>query len=139
MTRIVNHRRELRQELKEDLKAYFLETTVHGFRYVVEGRNLFERIAWVAIIIFGFAYTAYTVSEVLQHWDRYPLETTIDKVGIPVQELPFPAITVCDTKSSQMPRRNRWLFLETLLNSLELSNPKEVMKRMNPGIKIIII
>ena len=139
MTQIVNHRRELRQELKEDLKAYFLETTVHGFRYLVEGRNLFERFVWLCVIFCGFSYTTYTVLGALQFWDSHPLETTIDEVGIPVQELPFPAITVCDTKSSQMPRRNRWLFLETLLNSLELTNPKEVMKRMNPGIKIKII
>ena len=139
MTQIEHHQRALRQELKEDLKGYFSETTVHGFRYVVEGRNVFERFIWVAFIIFGFAYTAYIVWNAYDYWENNPVETTIDEMGVPVQKLPFPAITVCDTKSLQMPRRNRWLFLETFLNSLEVINPNEVMKRMNPGIKIMII
>ena len=133
MKRIVNRQRELRQEMKEDLRGYFSETTVHGFRYVVEGRNLLERLAWIGFIICCFAYSAYTVFNAYQYWETHPVETTIDEVGIPVQELPFPAITVCDTNSLQMPRKNRWMFLEKLLNSLELINPKEQMKRMSPG------
>ena len=135
----VNNQRGLRQQLKEDLKAYFSETTAHGFRYVVEGRNVFERLIWVVFIIFGFAYTAYIVWNAYDYWENNPVETTIDEMGVPVQELPFPAITVCDTKSMQIPRRNRWMFLETLLNSLELINPNEVRKRMNPGIRIEVI
>ena len=66
-------------------------------------------------------------------WEANPVETTIDEVGLPIQELQFPAITVVDTNSLKMPRRNRWMFLETLLNSLSLSNPSEQMSEMYPG------
>ena len=133
MTRIVQRKRELLQELKKDLAGYFRETTVHGFRYVVEGRNIFERLVWATFIILGFSYSIVTVYNAYQYWEDHPVEITIDAVGVPLQELPFPAITVCDTKSLQMPRKNRWMLLEKLLNSLELLNPKEQMKKMNPG------
>ena len=70
--------------------------------------------------------------DAFQYWDDHPVETTIDKIGLPVHQLPFPAITVCDTASLKMPRKNRWMFVETLLNSLELSDPEEELKHMYP-------
>ena len=128
--------RDLGKQLKKDLVGYFTETTVHGFRYVVEGRNLLERLMWILFIGFGFGFCGIIFYNAYHNWEDYPVETTIDAVGLPVQELPFPAITVCDTKSLQMPRRNRWMFLETLLNSLELINPKELTDQMNPSMYI---
>ena len=123
----------LQAELKKDLVGYFTETTVHGFRYVVEGRNNFERLAWMLFIFFGFTYAGHTVFVAYHYWEAHPVETTIDEVGLPVHELPFPAITVCDTASLKMPRRNRWMFLEKLLNSVEMINPKQQMMNVYPG------
>ena len=126
-------RHRLRQELKKEISGYFSETTVHGFRYVVEGRNLFERLVWILFIAFGFIFSFYLISEAFESWKNNPVETTIGEVSVPVQELPFPAITICDTESLQMPRRNRWMFLEKLLNAVGLKNPEEVMNKINPG------
>ena len=120
-------------QLKKDVAEYFTGTTVHGFRYVVQGKNLLERMVWVFFILCGFIFCSKSVLEMYQHWEERPVETTIDEVGLPIQELPFPAITVCDTDSLTMPRRNRWMFLETLLNSLSLKNPKEQANEMFPG------
>ena len=119
--------------VKRDLSEYFSGTTVHGFRYVVAGRNRKERGAWMMFILFGFFFCSQSVYQMYQHWEEHPVETTIDEVGLPISELPFPAITVCDTDSLKMPRRNRWMFLETLLNSLSLKNPKEQTNDMFPG------
>ena len=69
----------------------------------------------------------------MHNWDSHPVETTIDEVGLPVDQLPFPAITVCDKASLKMPRKNRWMLVEKLLNSLELINPKEIIKKMYPS------
>ena len=121
------------QDMKNDLIGYFSETTVHGFRYVVEGRNIFERLLWVVFIAFGFGYSLVIISESFNSWKNNPVETTIGEVSVPVQELPFPAITVCDTESLQMPRRNRWMFLEKLLNAVQLKNPENLMKIIYPG------
>ena len=129
----IDRKRELQKDLKKDLVAYFTETTVHGFRYVVEGRNRFEQILWIIFIIGGFGYSTYRIYNSYEYWESHPVETTIDQVGVPVTELPFPTITVCDTNALQMPRKNRWMLVETLLNSLELLNPKEQVEKMNPG------
>ena len=133
MTRKKEHQAVLREELKNDVVGYFSETTVHGFRYIVEGRNRYERFAWILFIAFGFWYSGLTIYNAYRYWQTHPVETTIDEVGLPVQELPFPAITVCDTTSLKMPRRNRWMFLEKLLNSLEVIDHKAQITNMYPG------
>ena len=134
------HPRGLLAHMKRDIAEYFTGTTVHGFRYVVQGRNLLERVVWIVFILCGFSFCTKSVLEMYQHWEERPVETTIDEVGLSIQELPFPAITVCDTHSLTMPRRNRWMFLETLLNSLSLKNPKEQTNEMFPGkyIRVLI-
>ena len=120
-------------QIKKDFVEYFSTTTVHGFSYIVGGRNILEKVLWVLFIAIGVSFCTHILVNLYQQWEDNPVETTIDEVGLPIQDLPFPAITICDTNSLKMPRRNRWMFLETLLNSLSLSNPKEQMKEMYPG------
>ena len=127
------HQENMQNNIKNDLVRYFSETTVHGFRYVVQGRNLLERSVWILFISFGFCYSGYSIYNAYNYWENHPVETTIDEIGLPVHELYFPAITVCDTESLTMPRRNRWMFVEQLLNSVELLHPEEVAKHMYPG------
>ena len=126
------------KELRDGLQDYFSATTVHGFQYIAEGRNVFERSFWIVFIILGFSYGGYQIYSALSYWDEHPLQTTIDEIGLPVHELQFPAITVCDTESLKMPRRNRWMFVEQLLNGLELSDPEQEAKNMLSGFQCII-
>ena len=105
-----------------NVREYFNDTTVHGFRYVVQGRNRFERIFWFLLIITGFVFSSDIIYRALFEWNKTPLQTTIEKVDVPVQEYPFPAVTICDPEQLQVPRRNRWLFLEQLLNWVDLES-----------------
>ena len=125
----------LKLELKSDLVSYLSETSVHGFRYIVEGRNFIERLVWAIFIVFSFCFAVNKILDANQYWDAHPIETIIDEVGLPVHELPFPAITISDPTPLTMPRKNRWMFVETLLNSLELVDPEEELKYMYPGNK----
>ena len=112
------------QNLKDDLvtnvKEYFNDTTVHGFRYVVHGRNRCETIFWATLIITGFLFSGHIIYTSFSAWDETPLQTTIEKVSKPIQEYPFPAVTICDHGQLQLPRRNRWMFLEQILNWIDI-------------------
>ena len=125
--------KKIKKELKNTLIGYFSETTIHGFRYVIEGRNILERLVWIVFIAIGFAFSISIILQAFQSWENDPVQTTIGQVSVPIQELPFPAITVCDTESMQMPRRNRWMFLEELLNVFQLEDSKSLMSKINPG------
>ena len=128
-----NKKRKVLEELKRYVRGYFSETTVHGFRYIIEGRNIYERIAWAIFVVLGFAWSLYIILSAFESWEKHPVQITVDEVSVPVQELPFPAITVCDTESLQMPRRNRWMFLEKLLNAAQLKDPENLLNMRNPG------
>ena len=36
--------------------SYFAETTVHGFHYVIEGRNRIEKAIWIFFITLAISY-----------------------------------------------------------------------------------
>ena len=104
--------------------SYFRETTVHGFRYVVEGENICEKAFWVTVIIVGFILSGYIIIISFQEWGETPLQTTVDKVSMPIEKLAQPAITVCHPLELQMPRRNRWMYMEKILNWIDQSRRK---------------
>ena len=111
-------------EVKKAVGSYFRETTVHGFRYVVEGENICEKMFWVILIIVGFILSGYIILKSFSEWGDTPLQTTIDKVSMPIEKLPQPAITVCHPLELQMPRRNRWMYMEKVLNWIDTSQGK---------------
>lgn len=106
--------------IRQDIYSYFSETTVHGFRYVVEGRNSFEKLFWIIVITAGFILSGLIIFQSLSDWEDTPLQTTIDQVSLPIEDLNVPAITVCNPDDLKMPRRNRWMFVEKLLNWIDL-------------------
>ena len=119
--------------VKNEIFSFFSESTIPGLKYVVESRILVERVAWAILLSLAFYGTATIINKQWVYWRSNPVETTIDEVDLPVDLLPFPAITVCDTESLKMPRKNRWKFIEKLLNSLQLDNQEEELKRMFPS------
>ena len=119
--------------MKDEVVKFFGESSIPGFKYIVKGQTFLERTTWAVFISIAFCYAGSTVYETFLEWENNPVITTIDEVGLSVSQLPFPAITVCDTESLKMPRQNRWKFVEKLLNSLELINPEKELTRLYPG------
>ena len=93
----------------------------------------------LVVIAIGFALCSFLIIGSSQVWRSDPVQTTLDQVSIPVHHLPFPAITVCDTESLQMPRRNRWMFLENVLNTIEIRNVSQLVEDMYPCKKFLNI
>ena len=118
---------------KKEIISFFAESNIPGFKYIVQSRALIERVAWAILLAFLFFVTGRIINSQWIYWKSNPVETTIDEVGLPVELLPFPAITVCDTESLKMPRKNQWMFVEKLLNSLELETPEKESKWIYPG------
>ena len=57
---------------ESELRNYFKETTVHGFRYLVDGRSIGERIAWFAVIFSGFVYAGILIYSNVNDWEKNP-------------------------------------------------------------------
>ena len=113
-------RQHLASEVKTAIATYFSETTVHGFRYVAEGANNCEKVFWGLLISVGFVLSGCIILKSMKDWENTPLQTTIAKVSMPIEKLYQPAITVCNPQELQMPYRNRWMYLEKLLNWIDV-------------------
>ena len=111
-------------KVRHDISSYFSETTVHGFRYVVEGRNSFEKLFWVIVIVIGFILSGFIIFQSFSDWEDTPLQTTIDQVSLPIEKLNVPAITICNPDALKMPQRNRWMYVEKLFNWINLDQGK---------------
>ena len=117
--------------VRRDVYDYFTTTTVHGFRYVVEGHNICEKLFWIVLIVIGFSCSFKIIFDSFDSWEQTPLQTTIDRLSQPVQELHFPAITVCNPEETQIPRRNRWMFIEQLLNWIDITSASNTTASVN--------
>eukprot|EP00094_Tigriopus_californicus_P010168 TCALIF_09807-PA protein Name:"Similar to ppk28 Pickpocket protein 28 (Drosophila melanogaster)" AED:0.27 eAED:0.27 QI:0/0/0/0.33/1/1/3/0/892 len=73
-------------------RNYLKETTVHGFRYVVEGLSVYERFSWTCVILAAISYAVYSVVNSVHEYEVNPVSTTY--ASAPLSSAPFPKITV---------------------------------------------
>ena len=58
--------------ISKELRGYFSETTVHGFRYLVDGQSKCEKLVWAIIIFSGFIYSGYLIQQNIKHVELNP-------------------------------------------------------------------
>ena len=68
--------------LTNSMIRYFEETTVHGFRYVVDVQNVIERILWICVILLSFGYASYLIHCTIVDFNEQPVATSFSKVPI---------------------------------------------------------
>ena len=85
-----------RKTLLKTSKEYACVTTAHGIRYLVEnGRLVIERMFWGIVVISAIAFTVFQMTTLYQQWKDYPVITTLDTLALPIEEIEFPAVTIC--------------------------------------------
>ncbi|XP_063915478.1 pickpocket protein 28-like [Zophobas morio] len=83
----------------KNTKIYFREycnsTTIHGFRYFVEKRTLFEKLWWFIVFIVSLGVCVLSIYMVYEKWEQSPVIVSFANTGTPIYKIPFPAVTVC--------------------------------------------
>ena len=64
--------------LKEEMTQYLIETTMHGFRYLVYSRNNVERMIWWVLICITVIASTVMVIDNCAYSIRNPIITTIE-------------------------------------------------------------
>ena len=103
--------------VKENVITYLLTTTIHGLRYLHDGRNLFEKLIWLIIIGASFSGAIWFIYHGLKEANEEPILTTLETTE--VQNVPFPAITIGGDGNV-----NKWGFVEKFFNSLMFYHPE---------------
>ncbi len=96
------------------LRKFFRETTIHGFRFLVDGTSLLEKALWFCLIVLSLLACTFLILSSFRDTAENPFLTSVD--SIPIQQLPFPAVSVDSLDSRQL---NPWQnFLRQVMDSL---------------------
>ena len=87
---------QLKMRLIKTIKEYSENCTIHGVGYIfARGQQGWERILWVVVVITGIVLATLFSSELFIAWSDFPLITSVATTDFPVENLPWPSITVC--------------------------------------------
>ena len=75
-------RKSLLEDFKVGFHQYLRETTVHGFRYLIEGRNLCEIAVWIVVITFCFTLTFAGIYTSISESYKNPILTSVQTTQI---------------------------------------------------------
>ena len=71
-------------------------TTVHGLAYVFDKTiKAIDTVFWFIAVCFGTGLAIYMSIDAWNEWKSSPVLTSIRSTGLPLQNISFPAITIC--------------------------------------------
>ena len=82
--------------LSKIIKEFADSTTIHGINYIFEsGIPIIERLLWIVAMIIMLIFASFFSLSAYKEWEDHPVVTTVMSTGKPIEEIEFPAITIC--------------------------------------------
>ena len=72
----------LLNDFKLGFHQYLRETTVHGFRYLIDGRNVCETVVWIIVIAICFTLTFTGIYTSIRDSYNDPILTSVQTTQI---------------------------------------------------------
>ena len=112
-------------------EEYASSTTIHGIAYCFAlGNWRIDRALWFIIVLAAIAFAAYTTLVVLEETD--PILTAVETAGLPIEDVPFPSITICPQGSvNEIIDAAFFKQFDDYLNAKGFHHPRS--KRQNVG------
>ena len=104
------------------LKEFSSHSTAHGIGYVFDKElGMFDRSLWLGIVTVCVCVAVGMISSSYTTWQENMVITTLKNIAKPVDEIDFPAVTIC---GSGLYMENIEKTLEKRFNSWRLRNKK---------------
>ena len=85
-----------RNRLVDTTKQYSSTATIHGLSYLSSDHiSIPGRILWAIIVLLAIVSTTFQVVKLYNEWEDHPVVTTLDTIALPIEEIEFPAVTIC--------------------------------------------
>ncbi|OAD62316.1 Sodium channel protein Nach, partial [Eufriesea mexicana] len=94
------------QTIKRFICDYCENTGLHGFRYIVTSKRMFDKVIWFMICMSAIAFCLMLMLRLWQYFSNNPTVTIIDTSN-PIKELPFPGITICNNNKVYKPHADK--------------------------------
>jgi amiloride-sensitive sodium channel len=76
-------------------EEYSKDGYILGLSYINRQRPWFESIPWFILLVASVPMTGYFVIDIVDDWRNNHVQITMKSMSYPVQEIPFPTLTVC--------------------------------------------
>jgi len=84
------------KETYEIVKDYSEYSTIQGIIYIFQtNQTTFGKIFWTAVVAFMVLLGAYWSVKAYNSWQDNPVITTVGTTAFPVEDIEFPAVTIC--------------------------------------------
>jgi hypothetical protein len=125
-----------RNKMLEIFQNYALHTNLHGFIYIAKSfQHRIERIFWSLVIFTSMVLTGIMINKLLLESQKNPIVIYTDQNVVPVQDLNFPAISVCPGIVYQTP--HHVAFDYDLAHALILNNTFNIDALTNHELKML--
>ena len=102
--------------IKQNISEYFSETSIHGLRYLVDGKNILEKVCWSLVVMVSLYFAGSMILTSIEDNEKAPILTTIETISF--EDVPFPAVTIAADE-----RANPWGFVQKTFNMMEFYEP----------------
>ena len=86
----------MHNKLLTTAKGYSAASTIHGLSYLTNpDYHVCSRVFWMLVVTLGLATTAIQMTLLYRQWNTNPVITTMETIDLPIEEIDFPAVTVC--------------------------------------------
>ena len=84
------------QTHRETISDFAENSTTHGIAYIFERDvHYWSRLSWLITVLALFVLGIFMIMSLYKGWKDSPITTTIEDPAVPIQEIDFPAITLC--------------------------------------------
>ena len=94
-----NYQKKCSKRIKsmiDTAKKFSSMTSIHGIAYVgSHDHSKCSRLFWIVAVVLALVGTAFQLLSILKQWDDQPVVTNLDTISLPVEEVDFPAVTLC--------------------------------------------
>ncbi|KAF5293904.1 hypothetical protein FQA39_LY13609 [Lamprigera yunnana] len=107
-------RARIMKSIIKTYKDFAQNTSIHGLKYTTQkNAGIFERFAWVLIVCMGIMGSLYMLNILVERFNSNPTRTSIVNQNAPLNEIPFPAISICPI---QRMRSSKYKKLMSVIN-----------------------
>uniref|UniRef100_A0A336LL33 CSON007051 protein n=1 Tax=Culicoides sonorensis TaxID=179676 RepID=A0A336LL33_CULSO len=109
---------KLKKIIQENIIEYCDNSTIHGVKYIATKKKI-ERFSWIVICVFLLCGCGTQIYEIVVKWRQNPLIFLLDQKVTPIDQIPFPAVTVC---TQRLPNRNAFNYTDFLMRFMDNDN-----------------
>ena len=94
-------KKSTRKKVVETITEFAESTTIHGLAYMADRKHSPWRLAWVLVGVIAMIFSTYQVVSLYLDWKNEPVITSLKTVAMPIDDIKFPAVTICPQGSRQ--------------------------------------